>query len=497
MSKNGLYHSLFRLTAGALFVFVVSACGGTYSPLVAASRFGADKAPLPPLETRAPQFKQVFAEVAEKVIPVVVSIRSSKVVEVPQFNPFDYFFSNPGDRNSRRQDPRSMPPRQQRVEGVGSGVIVSADGYIMTNNHVVEGMDDLIVTLSDKREFSATIVGTDPPSDIALIKLDNAEGLPVAYIGNSDKLRIGEMVVAIGSPYGLPETVTSGIVSAQGRGTRGAINEYENYIQTDAAINPGNSGGALVDLNGAVVGINTAIFSRSGGNQGVGFAIPVNMARQIMEILVDEGKVSRGWLGVSIQNIEGKVAQGLGMKPNSGVLVGDVIENTPAAAAGIKAGDVIVEVDGETMTTTAGLMGKVAMIRPGTKAKFRLLRKGQEMSFDVVLEERPEQVGQARGGSSATKDQTGLSVTNLTPGNRSEYKVEEDIEGVLIIEVDAAGPASQSNLRAGDVILEVDRKPVKSINEFNRTINSITDGNALLLVSRSGGTFFTAIRLQD
>ena len=497
MRRNGFYNSMLRFAASTLIVLALSACGENPSALVAESRFGAEKPPLPPVETRMPQFNQVFADVAEKVIPVVVSIRSTKVVEVPQFNPFEWFFGNPREGERRRQERRSLPPRQQRIEGIGSGVIVSEDGYILTNNHVVEGMDDLIVTLSDKREFRAKIVGIDPPSDIAVIKLDKAKDLPVAYLGDSDKLRIGEMVVAVGSPYRLSETVTSGIVSAMGRRTPGAINQYENFIQTDAAINPGNSGGALANLNGAVIGINSAIYSRTGGSQGIGFAIPINMARQIMDILINEGRVSRGWLGVYIRNIEGELADALGMKPDSGVLVDDVFENTPAEAAGIKPGDIITEVNGKVMTNTTELMNKVAMIKPGKKATLRILRNGKKMTFDIVLDERPDRVELAKGGSTATKDKTGLTVENLSSRNRREFRVDESIEGVLVTEVDPSGSAARADLDEGDVILEVDRKPVKSVSEFNKAINAVDDGNALLLVYRSGRSFFTAIRIED
>ena len=308
---------------------------------------------------------------------------------------------------------------------------------------------------------------------------------------------MGEMVVAIGSPYGLPETVTSGIVSARGRSTRGAINQYENFIQTDAAINPGNSGGALVNLNGAVIGINSAIYSRTGGSQGIGFAIPINMAKQIMDILINEGRVSRGWLGVYIKNIEGELADALGMEPNSGVLVDDVFENTPAEAAGIKQGDIITAVNGAAMTSTTELMNKVAMIKPGTKATFRILRNGKKMTLDIVLDERPDRAELARGGSTATKEKTGLTVENLSSRNRREFSVDESTEGILVTEVDPSGSAARANLQKGDVILEVDRKPVKSVTEFNREINAVDDGNALLLVYRSGRSFFTAVRIED
>ena len=252
-----------------LFILaLLSSCNFSTNSLSATPQFGASAPPLPPVEVRAPQFNQVYADVAEKLLPVVVSIHSAKIVQVQEFDPFEWFFG-PGRSNPHQQ--KNTPQTERRAEGVGSGIIVSSDGYILTNNHVVEGADDLTVTLFDDREFSAEIVGTDPPTDIALIKLKDASNLPVAYLGNSDKTRIGEIVLAIGSPYSLSETVTQGIVSALGRTTPGELNQYENFIQTDAAINPGNSGGPLVDMDGEVIGINSAIYSRSGGNQGIGF----------------------------------------------------------------------------------------------------------------------------------------------------------------------------------------------------------------------------------
>ena len=488
---------LARLSVITAIILGLSACSQT--PGIAVKKlaaesgsFGAETPPLPPLATRAPEFNQIFADVAEKVIPVVVSIRSAKVVQVPDFDPFDWFFGPPW-RDQPRPDRRY---RERRSEGIGSGVIVSKDGYVLTNNHVVEGAEDLTVTLYDKREFVAKIVGTDPPSDLAVIKLEDAHDLPVAYLGDSDKLRIGEIVMAVGSPYGLSETVTMGIVSARGRTTGEGITQYENFIQTDAAINPGNSGGALVDLNGAVVGINTAIYSQSGGSQGVGFAIPINMAKHIMKSLISEGKVSRGWLGVSIQNIEGDIARSLDVEPGIGVLVGDVIEDTPAEKAGIKPGDIITEVNGEPVSNVTELRNKVAMIKPGTRTNFQVLRDGKKISFDIVLDERPDQPALAAGGSEITEEKTGLTLRNLTPQLKQRYDLDEDQKGVLIVEVDPASPAGRARLREGDIILEVDRKEVNSVADFNRIISKVTDDTVLLRVQRGGSTFFVPLRIE-
>ena len=488
---------LTRLSMVFLIVAGISTCGNegpvlSVNRLAAQSNFGAEKPPLPPLEVRAPQFKQVFADVAEKVIPTVVSIRKAEIVDVREFNPFEWWFFGPRGE----QQPRSgRPPRQQRREGIGSGVIVSKDGYVLTNNHVVEDAEDLTVTLSDKREFTAKIVGTDPPSELAVIKLEGAENLPVAHLGDSDKLRIGELVLAIGSPFGYSETVTMGIVSARGRSTS-AVDRYENFIQTDAAINPGNSGGPLVDMNGSVIGINTAIISRTGGYQGIGFAIPINMAKEIMDILISEGYVSRGWLGVYIRDIEPTMANALGLEPYSGVLIDDIMEDTPAEEAGLKPGDVITEVNGEPVKNTVKLRDKVAKIKPGTKARFDILRDGKKMTFNIKLAEKESGVVMAGGSSEAAKEKTGLTLRNLNQEIRRQYDLDEQQKGVLIAEVDPVSVAARARLRVGMIILEADRKEVDSVREFNRIISESSKNTILLRVLSGGRTSFVPLRLE-
>ncbi len=497
---------------GVLFTLLVAlaACDqsqmGAVKELVAQQpEFGAKQPPLPPLEQRAPQFSQVFADVAEQLIPVVVSIRKAELVQVPNFDPFDWFFGDPrGQQQQPQQDPRNQQrggQQERRVEGIGSGVIVSRDGYILTNNHVVEDATELTVTLHDRREFSAKIIGTDPPTDLAVIKIEGLkEDLPVAYLGDSESLRVGELVLAIGSPYRLRETVTQGIVSAKGRTTDMGINTYEDFIQTDAAINPGNSGGPLVDMDGAVIGINTAIFSRSGGSQGIGFAIPIGMAKQIMTQLVSEGRVSRGWLGVSIQDIEGELAQSLGVEPYSGVLVSEVIAGTPAAAADLQPGDIILAVEGEKVSSAAELSRKVAMIRPGQKTSFQVLREGKQRSLAVTLAERPSEPLAAGGGGGqapSLEERTGLSLDDPTPQVRRQYGIEDQIQGVVVTGVDPASPAASQNLREGDVILEVDRQKVSSVNDFNGVVNRQQDNSILLRVQRGGNTFFVPLRLME
>ncbi|HUU28530.1 MAG TPA: DegQ family serine endoprotease [archaeon] len=498
MNISAFTKKISRLSLILSILLGLSACSETpviaVKKLAAQSRFGAESPPLAPLETRAPQFKQVFADVAEKVIPMVVSITSTKVVQVPNFDPFDWFFGSP-----RGNQPPNRGYQERRTEGVGSGVIVSKDGYILTNNHVVEGADDLTVSLSDKREFQAKIVGTDPPSDIAVIKLVDAKDLPVAYLGDSEKLRIGEWVMAIGSPYKLSETVTLGIVSALGRETGVGISQYENFIQTDAAINPGNSGGALVNLDGAVVGINAVIFSQTGGSQGIGFAIPINMAKQVMDLLITEGRVSRGWLGVYIQDIDSDIAKELNVKPGIGVLIPDVQKDTPAEKAGIKPYDIITRVNGEPVKNRTDLQNKVAMIKPGTEAEFTVLREGKEMKFKVVLGERPEQPQLAGRSSQSTKEKTGLVLENLTPQIRQQNDLDENQKGVIIVEVDPTSNAARARLQEGDIILEADRKEVNSVADFNRIVSQVKGDIVLLRIyrtERGGAKFFVPLRLE-
>ncbi len=459
---------------------------------------GASRPPLPSIAQRAPQFQQVFADVAEKVVSTVVSIRSAKVEKVQNFDPFHFFFGNPGQGEQPGRE-----PQERRVEGVGSGVIVSKDGYVLTNNHVVEGADDLTITLSDKREYSAKIVGTDPPSDLAVIKIVDADNLPVAHLGSSGELRIGEMVLAVGSPYQLSETVTLGIVSALGR-TTGQANAYQNFIQTDAAINPGNSGGALVNLDGSVVGINSMIYSRSGGSQGIGFAIPIDMAKSIMSSLIADGKVSRGYLGVQIKDIDPDFARSLDVEPFSGVLVAEVVDGTPAQQAGIESYDIVTAVNGKKVTTAQELMNQVALIKPGKEASFTVLRDGKKKNFSVVLAERDSDAlaaGSGEGGgdsgnSEATREKTGLTMHGLNPEMARRYELKEGVTGALVIAVDITSPAARARLREGDLVVEADRRKVTSVADFNKIISELDNDTVLLRVRRGGATFLAALRLK-
>lgn len=312
---------------------------------------------------------------ARKAAPAVVSINTSKAARNPQSNDpwFRFFF---GEQDSQPQ------------AGLGSGVIVSPSGYVLTNNHVVEGADEIEVVLNDSRRARAKVVGTDPDTDLAVLKID-LDKLPAIVLGHSDTLQVGDQVLAIGNPFGVGQTVTSGIVSALGRNHLG-INTFENFIQTDAAINPGNSGGALVDVEGNLLGINTAIYSRSGGSMGIGFAIPVSTARQVMDSIVKDGQVTRGWIGVEPNDLSPELAETFGIKPVPGVIITGVLQNGPAAQAGIRPGDVIVKVGEQNVTSVAELLNRVAALRPGEPARFSLLRRGSEMTLDVTPGTRPK-----------------------------------------------------------------------------------------------------------
>jgi serine protease Do len=441
-------------------------------------------------------FQHVFADVAEKAIPAVVSVHSEKetpsepMFELgPDGTPFHWFFGPDGQRRGNR-----------RESGLGSGVLISKDGYVLTNNHVIEGADVIRVTLSDDRELSAKLVGADKASDLAVLKISDAEKegpFSTMPMGDSDKMRIGEWILAVGSPYGLSQTVTAGIISAKGRSNTG-INSYENFLQTDAAINPGNSGGALMNMQGELIGINTAIFSRSGGYQGIGFAIPINMARVIMEDLIRDGEVTRGWLGVSIQPIDQGLAEALGLRENKGALVGGVIDGSPADKAGIKRGDVILKLDGQALRDHSDLLNRIAMIRPGNWITLIVHRGGKELSFKTKVQKRDEKrlsrmSDNAPEGPAA--EALGLTVAPVSQLMKERYNIDKSAErGVVVTEVDKGGRAARGKVREGDVIVELNRRRITDPLQFDDLLRNALRGNrVLLLVSRGGETFYTTL----
>lgn len=434
------------------------------------------------------KLNQAITEVASKVKPSVVNISSVKTVRTPGFtSPFfnDPFFKHFfGDEFGFFEK-----PREYKQSGLGSGVIVDKDGYILTNNHVVKGADEIKVKLADNREFRGKIIGTDPKTDLAVIKI-NANDLPVIKFGDSDKLKVGETVLAIGNPYGLNQTVTSGIVSATGRANVG-IADYEDFIQTDAPINPGNSGGALVNIKGELVGINTAIFSTTGGYQGIGFAIPSNMAKVVMENLIKKGKVIRGWLGVSIQNLTPELAKQFNIKDKHGVVVGDVIEDSPAEKAGIQRGDVIIEYDGKKIEDATELRNKVANTPPNKEVTIKLIRDGREKKINVVIAEMPSDIQKFTG--SFENLLKGVNVQDITPSLRNKLNIPKRVKGVVISDVEEGCPAD-GVLMKGDVIMEINRKKINNMNDYKSIVSKIgSNQDILLLIYREGSAMYVTL----
>ena len=376
---------------------------------------------------------------------------------------------------------------------MGSGVIVSPDGYIITNNHVVDGASELTVTLPDKREFKAKIVGTDPKTDLAVVKI-NASNLPYVRWGDSSKLQVGEYVLAVGNPFGLNSTVTLGIVSALGRGHMG-ITQYEDFIQTDAAINPGNSGGALVNTAGELIGINTAIVSQTGGYQGVGFAVPANMAKPVYESLVKTGKVVRGYLGVAIQELTQNLAKSFGLKQAKGALVSSVAEDSPAERAGIKQGDVIVAYQGNPIEDPAVLQREVTRTPVGTKATLKVIRDGREQEVTATIGEQSETAKVASADSSMENALAGVEVQSLDLQTARELGLHGKVQGVVVVNVEPDSLADRAGLAQGDVIKEINRQPIKSVRDYEKIASNLKkDESVLLLINRRGTALFITVK---
>lgn len=429
-----------------------------------------------------------FAPILKPALPAVVNISSSRVVKVPMepfaIDPFlQQFFGSP----------RRVPPAQQRERGLGSGVIVNADGYILTNNHVIDQAIDIKVVLPDKREFKGQVVGTDPKTDVAVVKIA-ARGLPTLQLGDSSKNQVGDYALAIGDPFGIGETATLGIISATGRGNLD-IEDYEDFIQTDAAINPGNSGGALINARSELIGINTAILAGGGGgNQGIGFAIPINMARSVMDAILKHGKVSRGYLGVSIQEVTPGIAKAFNVPPGKGALIGDATPNGPAAKAGLKKGDVIEELDGQPVTGSNELKLKIASLAPGTVAHLKINHNGEEREVSVTLGELPEKAGAGASGENAeTSAMRGVQVDELTPEAARELGLRPTTKGVVVTDVDPAAPAADAGIRPGDVIEEVNRQPVTSVSEYRRALAQAGKEAVVLSVNRHGNAAYLVV----
>ena len=443
-----------------------------------------------------------FIGVAKAMTPAVVNITSKATrTREPRGqgnrNPDEFFglpspFGPDGPFGHRGPGPQGPQGPEHHGGGMGSGVIVSPDGYVLTNNHVVDGAGELTVTLPDKREFKGKVVGTDPKTDLAVVKID-ARNLPYANWGDSSKLQVGEYVLAIGNPFGLNSTVTLGIVSALGRGRMG-ITQYEDFIQTDAAINPGNSGGALVNTNGELVGINTAIISQSGGYQGVGFAVPVSMARPVFDSLVKNGKVVRGFLGIGIQDLNQDLAKSFQLKEAKGALVSNVAEDSPAEKAGIKQGDVIVAYQKAPIDDAAVLQKAVTRTPVGTKAVVKVIRDGNEQELTATIGEQTETKQVARTESSDESALAGVEVQGLNQQMARELGLRGDVHGVVVVNVEPESQADRVGLAQGDVIKEINRHPIKSVKDYEHIVSGLKkDQNALLLINRRGASLFITV----
>ncbi|HTZ97242.1 MAG TPA: DegQ family serine endoprotease [Terriglobales bacterium] len=430
-----------------------------------------------------------FAAVFRPALPAVVSIASSRMVKVPQ----SQFFNDPFFQQFfGRQFPQA--PQQQRERGLGSGVIVSPDGYILTNNHVIDKATDIKVMLSDKRQFPGKVVGADPKTDIAVVKIE-ATGLPTIALGDSSKIEVGDYAFAIGNPFGVGETATMGIISATGRNGLD-IEDYEDFIQTDAAINPGNSGGALLNARGELVGINTAILSGgSGGNQGIGFAIPINMAKYVMDQILKHGKVVRGYIGVGVQEVTPDLAKAFNVPAEKGALVGSVEPNSPGDKAGLKRGDIITQLNGQPISGSNDLRLKVGSMAPGTKVSLKINRNGQTSDISITLGEAPTGKGaNAEGGSAENSPMQGVQVDELTGDIRQQLGLGADVKGVVVTQVPDGSPASDAGLQRGDVIQQVNRKPVNSVDDYERLIREAGKQSLVLLVNRGGSTTFIVVQ---
>lgn len=456
-------------------------------------------ATLPGISRAASSPPETFADLADKLSPTVVNIYTTQVVKASRsphdlFNdrempePFRRFFGLPSPFD------QDHPQKDQKRTSLGSGVIISKDGYIVTNNHVVENAETINVRLTNFEEYDAKIIGRDPKSDLALLKIAPKNGLPVTAFGDSDKLRVGDWVMAIGNPFGFEQTVTAGIVSGKGRSL--GSGPYESFIQTDASINPGNSGGPLFNLKGEMVGINSAIYSRSGGNIGIGFAIPANMAKNVINQLKEHGSVVRGWLGVMIQPVTPELAAQFKMERPIGALVGEVSPGSPADKAGIKPGDVIVAFNGKEISQVSMLPNLVAETPVGSRAEVTLYRKGALKKLPLVIAKlNEEQVAQTEPAESLNK-RLGLGVQDLTPEIAAALGI-TDKHGVLVTGVEPGSPAAEAGLRKGDLILEFNQRPVRDVKTFLNELKGVkTKATVSFFVKREGRTRFFGLKLK-
>ncbi len=479
---------VIAVMAGAL---MVSMNGSRNIPILVGSAHAAtyDQGPL-----------TSFAPVVKRVMPAIVNISSSKMVKSQQGQLPPGMFDDPFFRQFFGRTPQQQQPRAQRAHSLGSGVVVSPDGYILTNNHVVEGATDIKVAFSDKREFPAKIVGTDQFTDVAVIKIDQ-KNLPVLPLSDSSQAQVGDVCLAVGNPFGLGQTVTMGIVSATGRAGLG-IERFEDFIQTDAPINPGNSGGALINTRGELIGINTAILAgNTGGNQGIGFAIPINLARNVLEQILKNGKVSHGYIGIVPQEVTPEIAKAFGIPPSThGVAIAQVEPNSPGSSAGLQVGDVITAVNGTPVSDVNQFRLQVAGMSPGSRVNLRIDRNGHNSDMPVTLGEFKMDAGKEgsepnaipRGGEKGALQ--GVSVQALTPDLRRQLQIPEATPGVIVTDLDESSAAAQAGLEQGDIIVQVNRKPVNSVQQFNQAVSQGSHAEStVLLVKRGAATQFLVV----
>lgn len=500
MKRNQQNHFVKYLRFAFIAVAMIGATTLIYKAdqLWAEAKIGSEAPPLK-VDDAVAKLSMTISNIAEKISPMVVSVHSEKVIEQRFQNPFrgspfgqDFFdfFGDPR-RIPRGQQPE---PREFKQEGMGSGVIISKEGYVLTNNHVVGEADKIYITLTDQRKFEAEIVGSDQMSDLALIKLkDPPDNLPVVRLGDSETLKVGELVIAIGSPFGYSNTITQGIVSAKGRTT--GLNLYENYIQTDASINPGNSGGALLNLKGELVGINTAIASRSGGSQGIGFAIPINMAKVIVNDLLNGGSVKRGFLGVMPQDLDKNLAEHFGLKEISGTLISQVVEDSPAAKGGFQTEDVVLKVEGKKVENANHFRNLVALLRPGQEAAFEVMRDKQLKTLNVKIGIRDDQMPSGfKDMENEGKPLLGFKIENVGEEQIRAFNLQVE-SGVVITHVKLNTEADRAGLRAGDVILRIGKTDIKNVGDVARAVKK-SKNQVLIYIDRNGQPLFKSLKLE-
>jgi len=501
---NG-YYSINKRVARTVMAVIASAVligGAAWRTIAADGQTAAHAATVTtPIAHAVAGGRDSYADVVDVVAPAVVTIHAEGKAKMSptQFQlPDDDFFGQFFGRQFG-QGRRGMTPRPFKQRALGSGVIVTTDGYILTNYHVVDGADEIKVDLTDGRTVNAKTIGTDKPSDLALLKI-NAGDLKAIALGNSDAVKIGDVVLAVGNPLGVGQTVTMGIISAKSRSTNTGDGSYEDFLQTDAPINHGNSGGALVNTRGELVGINSQILSNSDGNIGIGFAIPVNMAKSVMDQLRTKGKVTRAQLGVSVQNVTSDMAANLGLKHPGGVIVGSVTSGSAADRAGVKQGDVITALNGEAVHDVNSLRNRIASAGPGSNADLTIVRDGSEHHVSVKLQELSADKLARRNGDSESdspsddKTALGVSVAPLTPDVASELGLSKDAHGLVVQDVVPDGRAADAGIQSGDVIESVNRQPVKTVDELRAAVRKTTDRPALLLINRKGNEIFVTVR---